>query len=164
MALAPLWEKPALLVRGYIIKHAACVHLDETLVIIAGKIGYAWLVCWGPAAFVVAGSGAVPDVFSGMRDIPSVTDGYAAYAYLPEQSCLIHMLRRAEKCAVRSGKGPDLIPCLPLLGMHSRVKRTETAPPGPRRNRRGRCGRSPTCTGRATRSAPPWPTRRRPYS
>ena len=95
----------------------------------------------------MAGSGAVPDVFSGMRDIPSVTDGYAAYAYLPAQSCLIHMLRRAEKCAVRSGKGPDLIPCLPLLGMHSRVKRTETAPPGPRRNRMRRCGRSPTRTG-----------------
>ena len=81
------------------------MHLDETFVIIAGKIGYAWLVCWGPAAFVVAGSGAVPDVFSGMRDIPSVTDGYAAYAYLPEQSCLIHMLRRAEKWPCGPARG-----------------------------------------------------------
>ena len=66
MALTYLWEKLALLVRDYIIKHAAYVHRDETPVIIAGKIGYVWLVCWGPAVFVVvAGSRAraVMDVF-----------------------------------------------------------------------------------------------------
>lgn len=59
-------EKLSLLVRDYIIKHATYVHRDETPIIIAGKIGYVWLVCWGPAVFiVVAGSRAraVLDVF-----------------------------------------------------------------------------------------------------
>ncbi len=127
-------EKLALLVRDYIIKHATYVHRDETPIIIAGKIGYVWLVCWGPAVFiVVAGSRAraVLDVFfSGMHDIPSITDEYAAYAYLPvRQSCLIHILRRAEKCAVRSGKWSDLIPYLLLLGIYFNIKYMDTAPP-----------------------------------
>ena len=76
------------------------------------------------------GAGRPGRFFSGMHDIPSITDEYAAYAYLPvRQSCLIHILRRAEKCAVRSGKGSDLIPYLLLLGMYFRVKYTDTAPP-----------------------------------
>ena len=133
-ALTLLWEKLALLVRDYIIEHATYVHRDEMPIIIAGKIGYVWLVCWGPAVFiVVAGSRAraVLDVFfSGMHDIPSITDEYAVYVYLPvRQSCLIHILRRAEKCAVRSGKGSDLIPYLLLLGIYFRIKYMDTAPP-----------------------------------
>jgi len=46
------------------------------------------------------------------------------------QSCLIHILRRAEKCAVRSGKESDLFPYLLLLDMYLRVKRMDTAPHG----------------------------------
>ena len=132
LALAALWEALALLVRDYIIKHAAYVRRDETPIIIAGKIGYVWLVCWGPAVFVIVGSRAraVIDAFSGMRDILSVTDEYAAYCHLPvRQSCLIHILRRAEKCAVRSCKESDLFSYLLLLDMYSRVKRMDTAPP-----------------------------------
>ena len=149
MALTELLEKPALLVRGYIIKHAACVHRDETAVIIAGKIGYAWL-CWGAGRLChrdgQQGPGRPGRLFRHARR--PVRNRRVRRVRVPAGAVVPdpHTAPRRET-AVRSGKGPDLIPCPPLLGMHSRVKRTETAPPGSRRDRRGRCGRSPTCTG-----------------
>jgi len=73
LALAEIWEALAPLVRDYIIKHAVYVYRDETPIIITGKTGYVWLVCWGPAVFVVVGSRArvvIDASFSGMHDIP----------------------------------------------------------------------------------------------
>ena len=134
LALAVLLWATMVRVRDYIIENATYVHRDETPIRIGGKWGYVWLVCWGSAVFVIVVGSRSREVmsvyFAGMHDIPSVTDEYSAYMHLPvRQSCWIHILRRAESIAVRSGKKSDLMAYLMLRGIYRTIKEMDTAGP-----------------------------------
>lgn len=133
-ALTALFEVQMRYVHEYMAARATYLHRDETPVIINGKRGYAWIACWGQAVMVVVAGSRARDVmtafFSKLHDIPSVTDEYSAYKHLPDrQSCSVHLLRRAESCAVRSGKESDVIPYLLLRDLFRRANALDTAPP-----------------------------------
>ena len=132
LALAMLWGAQMEHVHEYLAACATYLHRDETPIIINGKLGYVWIVCWGSAVMVVVVGSRARDVmtvfFSKLHDIPSVTDEYSAYKHLPDrQSCSVHLLRRTESCAVRSDKESDLIPYLLLRDLFRRAKALDTA-------------------------------------
>ena len=134
LALAMLWAAQTGHVHEYLAAYAAYLHRDEMPIIINGKLGYVWIVCWGKAVMVVVVGSRARDVmtvfFSKLHDIPSVTDEYSAYKYLPDrQSCLVHLLRRAESCAVRSDKESDLNPYLLFRALFRRANALDTASP-----------------------------------
>ena len=113
------------------ISRAAFVQFDESAVKMNGKRGYAWLATAGDATYIVAApsrAAAVLDLhFGGLLGLPAVTDGYAAYGVLPvRQRCWVHLLREAEKYAVKNG-GDDLSCYRRLLSMYRRIKNRKSA-------------------------------------
>ena len=113
------------------ISGAAFVQFDESVIKMNGRRGYAWLATAGNATYVVAApsrAAAVLDLhFGGLLGKPSVTDGYVAYGILPvRQRCWVHLLREAEKYAVRNG-GDDLSCYRRLLSMYKRIKHRGSA-------------------------------------
>ena len=94
------------------ISQAPYIQMDESWIKINGKKGYVWLVTVKDATYIVVNpsrSAVVLDLhFSRLYDIPVVVDGYAAYnRFTIRQRCWVHLLREAEKLAIRRG-GNDL--------------------------------------------------------
>lgn len=113
------------------ISRAAFVQFDESVVRMNGRRGYVWLATTGDATYLVAApsrAAAVLDLhFRGLLGMPAVTDGYVVYDVLPvRQRCWAHILREAEKYAVRNG-GDDLSCYRRLLSMYRRIKDRESA-------------------------------------
>ena len=113
------------------ISRAAFVQLDESVIKMNGKKGYVWLATSGDATYLVAApsrAAAVLDLhFGGLLGMPAVTDGYAAYGAIPvRQRCWVHLLREAEKHAVKNG-GDDLSCYRRLLSMYRRIKNRTSA-------------------------------------
>ena len=113
------------------ISRAAFVQFDESVVRMNGRRGYVWLATAGDATYLVAApsrAAAVLDLhFRGLLGMPAVTDGYVVYDVLPvRQRCWAHILREAEKYAVRNG-GDDLSCYRRLLSMYGRIKDRESA-------------------------------------
>lgn len=113
------------------ISRAAFVQFDESVIKMNGKRGYAWLATTGDATYIVAAPSRAAAVlelhFGGLLGMPAVTDGYVVYDMLPvRQRCWVHLLREAEKCAVRNG-GDDLSCYRRLLSMYGRIKNRESA-------------------------------------
>ena len=95
---------------------------DESPVRYNARRGYAWIVVAEDAVYCVVGGrgSAVLEIhFAAFRDIPSVTDEYAAYKRLEDrQSGWSHILHKAEKWGIY-GDWSDFILYLRLLGMYS---------------------------------------------
>ena len=99
-----------------------------------GKKGYVWLVTTRDATYLVAApsrAAIMLDTYFGkLLDMPVVADGYAAYNLFPvKQRCWVHILRKAEKYAIR--KGCSHLSCyLRLLAMYkgSRTESLQAAP------------------------------------
>ena len=113
------------------ISRAVFVQFDESVVRMNGRRGYAWLATTGDATYVVAAPSRAAAVlelhFGGLLGMPAVTDGYAVYGMLPvRQRCWAHILREAEKYAVRNG-GDDLSCYRRLLSLYGRIKNRESA-------------------------------------
>ena len=113
------------------ISEAAFVQFDESVIRMNGKKGYAWLATAGDATYIVAAPSRAAAVlelhFGGLLGMPAVTDGYVVYGMLPvRQRCWAHILREAEKYAVRNG-GDDLSCYRRLLSMYRRIKNRESA-------------------------------------
>ncbi len=113
------------------ISRAAFVQFDESVIRMNGKRGYVWLATTGDATYIVAAPSRAAAVlelhFGGLLGMPAVTDGYVAYGMLPvRQRCWAHILREAEKYAVRNG-GDDLSCYRRLLSMYRRIKSRESA-------------------------------------
>ena len=113
------------------ISRAAFVQFDESVVRMNGRRGYVWLATAGDATYLVAAPSRAAAVlelhFGGLLGMPAVTDGYAAYGILPvRQRCWVHLLREAEKYAVKNG-GDDLSCYRRLLSMYRRIKNRESA-------------------------------------
>lgn len=89
---------------------ALYVHLDETVLKIYGKRGYAWMASIPDATYtLVAASraGAIPEIhFSVLLDKPVIVDRYAGYnSFRIVQRCWVHILRMAEKAAIKAKRG-----------------------------------------------------------
>ena len=113
------------------ISRAAFVQFDESVVRMNGKRGYVWLATAGDATYIVAAPSRAAAVlelhFGGLLGMPAVTDGYAVYGMLPvRQRCWAHILREAEKYAVRNG-GDDLSCYRRLLSLYGRIKDRKSA-------------------------------------
>ena len=113
------------------ISRAAFVQFDESVIRMNGRRGYVWLATAGDAAYLVAAPSRAAAVlelhFRGLLGVPAVTDGYAAYGVLPvRQRCWVHLLREAEKYAVKNG-GDDLSCYRRLLSMYRRIKNRGSA-------------------------------------
>ena len=91
-----------------------------------GRKGYVWLVTTDDATYLVAAPSRAAIIldkyFSKLLDIPVVVDGYTVYNAFPvKQRCWVHILRKAEKFAIR--KGGNYLSChLRLLAMYKRIK------------------------------------------
>ena len=110
---------------------APYIQMDESHIKINGKKGYAWLVTIQDATYVVVarsrGSAVLSLHLGRLLGIPVVTDGYSGYNVFPvRQRCWIHLLREAEKKAIRNG-GNDLVQYERLLKMYARIKDRDTA-------------------------------------
>ena len=65
--------------------------------------------------------------FGGLLGIPVVSDGYVVYDIFPvRQRCWVHILREAEKLAIRNGGG-DLSCYRRLLSLYRRIRDRESA-------------------------------------
>ena len=104
---------------------------DESPVRCNARRGYAWIAVAEDAVYCAVvgsrGSAMLEIHFAAFRDIPSVTDEYAAYKR-PEnsQSDWFHMLRKAEKRGIY-GDGRDFALYMRLLGMYHEIKKWDTA-------------------------------------
>ena len=99
---------------------------DESVFKMNGRKGYVWLVTVEDATYLVAApsrAAAVLDLhFGKLLGIPVVSDGYAVYDIFPvRQRCWAHILREAEKLAIRNG-GNDLSCYRRLLSLYKRIK------------------------------------------
>ena len=108
------------------ISQAPYIQMDESWIKINGKKGYVWLVTVKDATYIVVNpsrSAVVLDLhFSRLYDIPVVVDGYAAYnRFVIRQRCWVHLLREAEKLAIRRGDN-DLCQYDRLLRMYNDIK------------------------------------------
>ncbi len=117
---------------------APYIQMDESYIKINGKRGYAWLVTIKDATYVVVAhtrAAAVLELhFAGLLGIPVVVDGYAGYNVFPiKQRCWVHLLREAEKLAIRNG-GNDLLQYERLLKMYHDIKDLDTADAAKRRD------------------------------
>ena len=114
---------------------ALYVHLDETVLKIYGKRGYAWMASIPDATYtLVAASraGAIPEIhFGALLNKPVIVDGYAGYnSFRIVQRCWVHILRMAEKAAIKAKRGSiPYIQYRRLLCMYRRIKDMDTAPP-----------------------------------
>ena len=113
------------------ISQAPYIQMDESWIKINGKKGYVWLVTVRDATYIVVNpsrSAVVLDLhFSRLYDIPVVVDGYAAYnRFTIRQRCWVHLLREAEKLAIRRG-GNDLCQYDRLLNMYNSIKNMDMA-------------------------------------
>ena len=113
------------------IAEAAFVQFDESVFKMNGRKGYVWLVTVEDATYLVAApsrAAAVLDLhFGKLLGIPVVSDGYAVYDIFPvRQRCWAHILREAEKLAIRNG-GNDLSCYRRLLSLYKRIKGRESA-------------------------------------
>ena len=113
------------------IAEALFVQFDESVFKMNGRRGYVWLVTAGDAMYLVAApsrAAAVLDLhFGRLLGIPVVSDGYAVYDIFPvRQRCWAHILRKAEKYAVRNG-GNDLSCYRRLLSLYRRIRDMESA-------------------------------------
>ena len=119
---------------GEILDHIAealFVQFDESAFKMNGRTGYVWLVTAGDATYLVAApsrAAAVLDLhFGRLLGIPVVSDEYAVYdIFHVRQMCWVHILREAEKYAVRNG-GNDLSCYRRLLSLYKRIKGIESA-------------------------------------
>ena len=117
---------------------APYIQMDESYIKINGKRGYAWLVTIKNATYVVVAhtrAAAVLELhFAGLLNIPVVVDGYAGYNVFPiKQRCWVHLLREAEKNAVKNG-GNDLLQYERLLKLYRSIKDRDTADAAERRD------------------------------
>ena len=119
---------------GEILNHiaeATFVQFDESVFKMNGRKGYVWLVTVEDATYLVAApsrAAAVLDLhFGKLPGIPVVSDGYAVHDIFPvRQRCWAHILREAEKMAIRNG-GNDLSCYRRLLSLYKRIKGRESA-------------------------------------
>ena len=115
------------------LKKAPFIQFDESPISIDGKKGYAWLVTAGKLTYIVVSPSRAAAVlelhFSGLLDKPLVSDGYAAYNIFPvRQRCWVHLLREAEKHAIKNG-GNDLIQYKRLLELYRSIRHRDAAEP-----------------------------------
>ena len=113
------------------IAEAAFVQFDESVFKMNGRKGYVWLATVEDATYLVAApsmAAAVLDLhFGKLLGIPVVYGGYAVYdIFSVRQRCWAHILRGAEKLAIRNGRG-DLSCYRRLLSMYKRIKERESA-------------------------------------
>ena len=118
-------------IEDHIAGTAPYIGRDESPIRYNARRGYAWIVVAGDAVYcvVVGGRGsAVLEIhFAAFRDIPSVTDEYAAYKRLENrQSDWSHILRKAEKWGIY-GDGSDFVLHMRLLGMYHEIKKWDAA-------------------------------------
>ena len=112
------------------ISEASFVQFDESSLKINGKKGYVWLVTTDDATYLVAAPSRAAIIldkyFSRLLNIP-VVDGYTVYNAFPvKQRCWVHILRKAEKFAIR--RGGSYLSCYPrLLAMYKNIKDRESA-------------------------------------
>ena len=119
---------------GKILDHnaeAAFLQFDESVFKMNGRKGCVWLATVKDTTYLVAApsrGAAVPDLhFGRLLGIPAVSDGYPVYDVFPvRQRCWAHILREAEKLAIRNGGG-DLSCYRRLLSLYGRIKDTESA-------------------------------------
>ena len=113
------------------ISEAPFVQFDESSLKMNGRKGYVWLVTTGDATYLVAAPSRAAIIldryFSRLLDIPVVVDWYTVYNAFPiKQRCGVHILRKAEKFAIR--KGGNYLSCyLRLLAMYKGIKDRESA-------------------------------------
>ena len=110
---------------------APFVQFDESVLKMNGRRGYVWLATAGDATYLVAApsrGAAVLDLhFGRLLGIPVVSDGYSVYEIFPvRQRCWVHILREAERLAIRNG-GNDLSCYRRLLSLYRRIKDRESA-------------------------------------
>ena len=113
------------------ISEAPFVQFDESSLKMNGRKGYVWLVTTGDATYLVAAPSRAAIIldkyFSRLLGMPVVVDGYTVYNVFPvKQRCWVHILRKAEKFAIR--KGGNYLSCyLRLLAMYKGIKDRESA-------------------------------------
>ena len=110
---------------------APFVQFDESVLKMNGRRGYVWLVTARDAMYLVAApsrGAAVLDLhFGKVFGIPIVVDGYTVYnAFHVKQRCWVHILRAAEKHAIRNG-GNDMSCYRRLLALYRSIKDKESA-------------------------------------
>ena len=113
------------------IAEASFIQFDESSFKMNGKKGYVWLVTTLDATYLVAApsrAAIMLDTYFGkLLDMPVVADGYAAYNLFPvKQRCWVHILRKAEKYAIR--KGGSYLSCYRrLFAIYKRIKDRKSA-------------------------------------
>ena len=124
--LAPAYRQ--ILVR---IAEAPFVQFDESSFKMNGKKGYVWLVTTKDATYLVAAPSRAAIMldrhFGRLLGMPVVVDGYTVYNAFPvKQRCWVHILRKAEKYAIK--KGGNYLSCYRrLLAIYKRIKGRESA-------------------------------------
>ena len=113
------------------IAEAPFVQFDGSVFKMNGRKGYVWLVTAGDATYLVAApsrAAAVLDLhFGSLLGIPVVSDGYVVYEIFPvRQGYWVHILREAEKLAIRNG-GDGLSCHRRLLSLYRRIRDRESA-------------------------------------
>ena len=113
------------------IAKATFVQFDESSFKMNGKRGYVWLVTTEDATYLVAApsrAAIILDTYFGkLLDMPIVSDGYVVYNAFPvKQRCWVHILRKAEKYAIR--KGGNYLSCYRrLLAIYKKIKDMKSA-------------------------------------
>ena len=112
------------------ISEAPFVQFDESSLKMNGRKGYVWLVTTDDATYLVAApsrAAIILDKYFGRLLHMPVVDGYTVYNAFPvKQRCWVHILRKAEKFAIR--KGGNYMSCyLRLLAMYKNIKDRESA-------------------------------------
>ena len=113
------------------------VQMDETVFKRGdGHRGYVWLVCTPVAVFVWfaynRSSTVLTERFDWLRGKPTVCDGMPGYpSALTDiiQRCFVHLLRKAEELAVKSGDPADEARYDMMLGLYGDAKRIKTLAP-----------------------------------
>ena len=113
------------------IAEATFVQFDESSFKMNGKKGYVWLVTTSDATYLVAApsrAAIMLDIYFGkLLDVPIVSDGYVVYNAFPvKQRCWVHILRKAEKYAIRKG-GVYLSCYRRLLAIYKKIKDMKSA-------------------------------------
>ena len=113
------------------------VQMDETVFKRGdGHRGYVWLVCTPVAVFVWfaynRSSTVLTEHFGWLRGKPTVCDGMPGYpSALTDiiQRCFVHLLRKAEELAVKSGDPADEARYDMMLGLYEDAKRIKALAP-----------------------------------
>ncbi len=106
------------------IAEAPFVQFDESSFKMNGKKGYVWLVTTKDATYLVAAPSRAAIMldrhFGRLLGMPVVVDGYTVYNAFPvKQRCWVHILRKAEKHAIK--KGGNYLSCYRrLLAIYKR--------------------------------------------